>query len=86
LPSIAGTLGEGGWLFITADHGNDPVSASTDHSREYVPLLCRTPGTPRGRDLGIRASFADVGRTIADIFSLPRPDIAGESFYGIVGG
>ena len=86
LPSIADTLGEDGWLFITADHGNDPVSASTDHSREYVPLLCRRPGTAGGRDLGIRDSFADVGRTIADIFSLPRPDIAGESFYGLARG
>ncbi len=59
-------------LIITSDHGTDPTTPSTDHSREYVPLLVYHRGIPRGegRDLGVRDTFADVGRTIADNFSL----------------
>jgi phosphopentomutase len=56
-------------LMITADHGNDPTTVSTDHSREYVPLLFYIPGQD-GRDLGVRSSFADVARTIARYLSI----------------
>uniref|UniRef100_A0A7C4TIC0 Phosphopentomutase n=1 Tax=candidate division WOR-3 bacterium TaxID=2052148 RepID=A0A7C4TIC0_UNCW3 len=49
-------------LFITADHGNDPTTPSTDHSREYVPLLAYHKGSP-GKNLGIRESFADLAKT-----------------------
>lgn len=56
-------------LIITADHGNDPTTPSTDHSREYVPLLVVTSHQP-GTNLGIRRSFADVARTIARYFNL----------------
>jgi phosphopentomutase len=56
-------------LMITADHGNDPTTVSTDHSREYVPLLFYIPGQ-EGRDLGVRSSFADVARTIARYLSI----------------
>jgi phosphopentomutase len=59
------------YLFITADHGLDPTTPGTDHSREYVPLLFHNPGLP-GRDLGTRRGFLDVGRTIADIFGVAR--------------
>ncbi|HEX5132793.1 MAG TPA: phosphopentomutase [Candidatus Krumholzibacteria bacterium] len=52
-------------LILTADHGNDPTTPSTDHSREYVPLLVYHAGLVLGRDLGIRASLADVGATVA---------------------
>lgn len=52
-------------LFITADHGNDPTTPSTDHSREYVPLLVYGPAFKAGLDLGIRESFADLGQTAA---------------------
>jgi len=86
LPAISGTLGAEGWLFITADHGNDPVSPSTDHSREYVPILCFHPGGAPGSDLGTRRSFADVASTIGEIFGVPPSGMAGESFYARVQG
>ncbi len=59
-------LREGDLLLITADHGNDPTTPSTDHSREYVPLLVWTPTLRKGKPLGTRATFADVAATVAD--------------------
>jgi phosphopentomutase len=63
-------------LMITADHGcdPDPCSPSTDHSREYVPILCHSPGGRRGVSLGVRSTLADMGQTVAEIFggSIPR--------------
>lgn len=68
-------------LVITADHGCDPTQKqSTDHSREYVPLLVYGAGVRRGIDLGTRATFADLGATICDIFTVPQPP-AGRSFW-----
>ena len=64
---------------VTADHGNDPTTPSTDHSREYTPLLVGGPRVKAGRDLGTRATFADVGATIADVFGV-GPLAAGTSF------
>lgn len=61
-------------LFISADHGCDPTTASTDHSREIVPLLCYGPALRGGVDLGRRATFADLGATIAAIFGVDRGD------------
>jgi phosphopentomutase len=55
-------------LVITADHGNDPTTPSTDHAREYVPLLMTGPRVRAGVDLGTRATFADLGQTLADLF------------------
>ena len=52
-------------LLLTADHGNDPTTPSTDHSREFVPLIAFGQGIAPGRDLGTRATFADIGATIA---------------------
>jgi phosphopentomutase len=57
-------------LIITADHGNDPTTPSTDHAREYVPLLVTGDSVPDGVDLGTRSTFADVGQTVAEIFGL----------------
>jgi phosphopentomutase len=68
LPAIAETVRPGEMLIITADHGNDPVTPSTDHSREYVPLLCYAPGGKPGGSLGTRASFADVAKTLGEYF------------------
>jgi len=69
LPSLRDT----DLLVITADHGNDPSTPSTDHSREYVPLLL-TGARVRPVDLGTRATFADLGQTIADNFDVgPLP-------------
>jgi phosphopentomutase len=57
-------------LLITADHGcdPDPVNPTTDHSREYVPILAYTPRTPFGRNLGTRSTLADMGQTVAESF------------------
>jgi phosphopentomutase len=78
LPSILATLNTGDVLMVTADHGNDPVMPSTDHSREYVPLLVATAGEAMGRDLGTRSTFADVGKTVTDFFGITT-DCVGES-------
>lgn len=51
-------------LILTADHGNDPTTPSTDHSREYLPLLLYSPSVAAGRDLGVRRTLADIGATI----------------------
>jgi phosphopentomutase len=61
-------------LIVTADHGNDPTTASTDHSREYVPLLVTGTQVRRGVDLGTRRTFADVGQTLADLFGVGQLD------------
>lgn len=78
LPELLDTVAEDGALFITADHGCDPTTTSTDHSREYVPLLAwglrLNPGVP----LGTRDSFADLGATVAHFFNLDWP--VGTSF------
>lgn len=58
-------------LVITADHGNDPTTPSTDHSREHVPILVVGPNVTGGVDLGTRATFADLGQSIADNFGVP---------------
>ncbi len=65
------------YLFITADHGNDPTTPGTDHSRELVPLLF-IGGQKPGRDLGIRNGFMDLGATAARIFGVQAA--AGKSF------
>ncbi len=63
-------LGPSDLLILTADHGCDPTTPSTDHSREYVPLLAFTPACA-GTNLGTRASLADIGETIAENFGVP---------------
>lgn len=69
---------DGDILMITADHGCDPSTESTDHSREYTPLLVFGSGV-KNVNLGTRKSFADIGKTIADIFGI-NSKIDGESF------
>jgi phosphopentomutase len=66
-------------LVVTADHGNDPTTPSTDHAREYVPLLIAGPHVQAGRDLGTRRTFADLGQTLAEIFGV-GPIAHGTSF------
>jgi phosphopentomutase len=77
LPRLVGRLRPGDLLAITADHGCDPTTPSTDHSREYVPLLVHAPGR-KGGALGIRESFCDLGAAVAEYFGAPRE--AGRSF------
>jgi phosphopentomutase len=69
LPSITSRLKEDDLLFITADHGNDPTTPSTDHARERVPLLARGMRVVP-RDLGERETFSDLGATVAEWFGL----------------
>ncbi len=57
-------------LIVTADHGNDPTTASTDHAREYVPVFALGPRVRRNVDLGTRRTFADLGQTLADVFGV----------------
>ena len=65
-------LREADLLIVTADHGNDPTTASTDHAREYVPLLAAGARVRRGADLGTRRTFADLGQTLAEVFGVGR--------------
>ena len=60
------------FLIITADHGTDPTTSSTDHSREYVPLLAVGHRVREGVNLGVRQTFADVGQTLTDVFGVLR--------------
>jgi phosphopentomutase len=78
LPSMLSRLRNDDLLFITADHGNDPTTASTDHARERVPLLVTGPRV-RSTVLPTRSTFADVGATVADAFGLQWRG-CGESF------
>lgn len=79
LAQLLGSLNADDILIITADHGCDPTTPSTDHSREYVPLLVYSPDALEGNNLGIRDTFADLGATVCDIFGI-MADIAGTSF------
>ena len=83
IPRIIETLDRNDMLMLTADHGNDPVTPSTDHSREYVPLLCLSRSKAIGVDLGTRGSFADVGKTVADFFGVSN-SLVGTSFLSQV--
>ena len=71
-------------LLITADHGCDPSTPSTDHSREYTPLLIFGETVRGGVDLGTRPTFADIGATVLDYFGLPTDVIAGESLLPLI--
>jgi phosphopentomutase len=68
VPEFQSAMNEGDLAIFTADHGCDPTTASTDHSREYVPLLVHGPKVRRGVDLGIRGSLSDIGQTVAENF------------------
>jgi phosphopentomutase len=68
LPQLTGRLAPGDLVLITADHGCDPTTPSTDHTREYVPLLAYGPEVRKSVNLGVRASLSDIGQTIAENF------------------
>jgi len=79
LPALLDAVRPGDLLCVTADHGNDPTTPGTDHSREYVPLLLFGPRLAQGVNLGTRRTFADLGQTVAEALGAPRLD-CGESF------
>ncbi len=83
LPELLAALRPDDVLILTADHGNDPTSSSTDHSRERVPILIAGERVKTGFDLGTRDSFADVAATIADLLGIPW-DGAGVSFAAAI--
>lgn len=72
LPEILDALREGDILFITADHGNDPSTPSTDHSREYIPILCYGKILKNNVNLGVRDTYSDISATILDIFGMEK--------------
>lgn len=78
LPEILGKMSGDDVLIITADHGCDPTTESTDHSREYIPILVWGHKI-QGVDLGTRSTFADIGQTVADLLGC-EPLESGESF------
>ena len=85
LPSLLDVFHDGDLLILTADHGNDPSDKSTDHSREYVPLLCYAKAGKRNVNLGTRSTFADVAKTISEYFSSGGSEsLAGNSFLSSV--
>lgn len=83
LPDIIKAMKEDDLLIINADHGCDPTTPSTDHSREYVPLLLYGKGLKENINLKTGKTFANIGQTIADIFQVPALNI-GESYWSMI--
>jgi phosphopentomutase len=79
IPAIIGKLSDGDILMLTADHGNDPADDSTDHTREFVPLLVIKKGGGTGSDLGTRETFSDIAATVLDVYGIKHP-LKGDSF------
>ncbi len=84
LPEMRRRMRPGDLAMIVADHGVDPTTPGTDHTREYAPLLVFGASREMGRDLGTRDTFSDVGATIAHMFRI-RSGLAGHSFLDEVG-
>ena len=78
IPQIMEVMKDTDVLIITADHGNDPTTPSTDHSREYVPILIYGNGIKENVNLGIRQTYADISATILDILNMEQ--LEGKSF------
>ncbi len=83
VPEIIESLREDDVLVFTADHGCDPTTESTDHSKEYVPLLIYGERIKKGVNLGIRKSFSDLGKTISELLNFPAL-VEGESFAKMI--
>lgn len=84
LPQVMAAMKAEDVLFITADHGCDPTTISTDHSREQVPLLVYGQGVKAGVMLPVRSSFADLGQTVAEYLGVKADQLPGESFYSLI--
>lgn len=83
LPELLSALAPDDVLVLTADHGNDPTTAGTDHSREYVPVLLAGAALRQGVNIGVRPTFADLAATIADLLDVASPP-EGESFAQLI--
>ena len=83
MPEIMDALVDDDVLVITADHGNDPTTAGTDHSREYVPILIAGTPVRAGVNIGVRETFADLAATIADTLGV-KPPPRGTSFKSMI--
>ena len=79
LPEIMESMKDDDILIITADHGNDPSTPSTDHSREYIPILVYGKNLKANVDLGTRKTYADIGQTLTEFHGIPKME-NGESF------
>ncbi len=82
LPSLYEKLSSADLVILTADHGCDPTTPSTDHSREYVPLLAYRPRNREGVNLGLRSTLSDIGQTVAENFGTHISE--GASFLGAI--
>ncbi len=80
IPELLDAMVDGDLLVVTADHGCDPTTPSTDHSREYAPLIAKVKGVDRGVHLGDRATFGDIGETVLDFYGLAGICGRGTSF------
>ncbi len=79
IPELLKSLKDNDVLILTADHGCDPTTPSTDHSREYIPVLVYGKTLKKGVDLGILNSFSDIGATVLDLLGV-EPKLKGKSF------
>lgn len=86
LPAFLDRLGKDDALIITADHGCDPSTPSTDHSREHTPMLLVGGGIKSGVDLGTRTGFCDIAATVLEALGVENGHMAGKSFWGEVKG
>jgi phosphopentomutase len=83
IPYFVNTLRPEDLFIFTADHGCDPTTVSTDHSREYIPILAISGKVKGGKSLGVRKTFADVGKTVLDWFGI-KNSLSGESFASLI--
>lgn len=86
LPELFGAMVDGDLFILTADHGCDPTTPSTDHSREFTPLIAFEKGRSGGGALGVRPTFADIGATVLDFYGFAAQAEAGTSFLSDVRG
>jgi phosphopentomutase len=82
VPALLSGMREGDVLMLTADHGGDPSDVSTDHTREFVPMVAAGPRVRAGVDIGTRATFADLGATVAEYLGVPP--LGGASFLSAI--
>ena len=80
LPEIIDSMNPDDFLIITADHGCDPEFKGTDHTREHIPVLVYAQKLEKGINIGLRKSFADIGKTVLELFNVFNTEISGESF------